>query len=171
MPEKENRREATLRSLEALSIAIAVRSMPKVLQPLLDTSLSIQQLKTLSLIVTTERGATGSNLAASFGVTMASMSNLLDRLVARGLVVRSVDSEDSRVRRVHPTELGRAIVAEIMAARPELGLDVLSGLSEGELEALELGMRAVSRELRSLAEMSPTTVYSRVEKPSAPSLS
>jgi DNA-binding MarR family transcriptional regulator len=160
MSDQESRRASALKSLEALSIAIAVRSMPKVLQPLLATSLSIQQLKTLSLIVTTERGATGSKLAASFGVSMASMSNLLDRLASRGLVERSVDPDDSRVRRVHATTLGRAVVAEIMAARPELGLDVLDGLSEEELEALELGLRAVSRELRSAAPESAASPQS-----------
>ena len=35
-----------------------------------------------------------------------------------------------------------------MAARPELGEDVLSRLSLAELEALETGLRAISRELR-----------------------
>lgn len=149
MAEEDGHREATLRSLEALSLAIAVRSLPKMLESLLTTSLSIQQLKVLSLIVTTDGGASGASLAQSFGVTMASMSNLVDRLVAAGLVARTTDAVDQRVRRLNPTELGRSVVRELMAARPELGIDVLHGLSDEELAALEMGMRALSRELRS----------------------
>ncbi|MCJ1674660.1 MULTISPECIES: MarR family transcriptional regulator [unclassified Rathayibacter] len=141
-------RARALSDIERLSIAITIRSIPRVLAPLLTTDLTIQQLKALSVIVTTEEGATGAGLAQSFGVSMPSMSKLIDRLVASGLVVRETDRADQRVRRIHATDLGRAVVRELMAARPELGEDVLSRLSLEELEALETGLRAISRELR-----------------------
>ena len=141
-------RTRVVSDIEALSIAITVRSIPRVLAPLLTTDLTIQQLKALSVIVTTEEGATGAGLAHTFGVSMPSMSKLVDRLVAQGLVARETDRSDQRVRRIHSTDLGRAVVRELMAARPELVEDVLSGLSLDELEALETGLRAISRELR-----------------------
>ncbi|MWV60311.1 MarR family winged helix-turn-helix transcriptional regulator [Rathayibacter sp. VKM Ac-2754] len=147
MPSDDSRAR-TMADIEALSIAITVRSIPRVLEPLLTTDLTIQQLKALSVVVTTEEGATGAGLADRFGVSMPSMSKLVDRLAAAELVTRSGDPVDHRVRRIHATSLGRAVVRELMAARPELGEDVLSRLSEDELEALATGLRAISRELR-----------------------
>ncbi|MBF4632570.1 MarR family transcriptional regulator [Clavibacter michiganensis subsp. phaseoli] len=141
-------RAQALSGIEQLSIAITIRSIPRVLTPLLSTDLTIQQLKALSVIVTTDEGATGAGLAQSFGVSMPSVSKLIDRLAASGLVVREADAVDQRVRRIHATDLGRAVVRELMAARPELGEDVLSRLSLEELKALETGLRAISRELR-----------------------
>ncbi|WP_148060096.1 MarR family winged helix-turn-helix transcriptional regulator [Rathayibacter sp. PhB152] len=144
----DDARARTMSSIEALSIAITVRSIPRVLEPLMTTDLTIQQLKALTVVVTTEEGATGAGLAQAFAVSMPSMSKLVDRLAAAGLVVRAEDQVDHRVRRIHATDLGRAVVRELMAARPELGEDVLSRLSQEELEALETGLRAISRELR-----------------------
>ncbi|XAS69972.1 MarR family transcriptional regulator [Micrococcaceae bacterium Sec5.1] len=144
-------RDAVQKSIDALAIAITIRSIPRVLQPLLTTDLTIQQLKVLSVVVTTEPGATGVGLVETFGVSMASMSKLVDRLEAAGLVTKSLDSEDQRVRRIYATDLGRSVVRELMAARPELGGEVLAGLSVEELRALETGLQAVSRELRSNA--------------------
>lgn len=152
MPNIGDDRESVQNNIDALTIAIAIRSIPMVLQPLLMTDLTIQQLKVLSVIVTAENGATGGGLVDTFGVSMASMSKLVDRLVAAGLATRTFDAEDQRVRRIYATALGRSVVRELMAARPELGGNVLNGLSLDELRALETGLRAVSRELRLLAE-------------------
>ena len=55
-------RARALSDIERLSIAITVRLIPRVLAPLLTTDLTIQQLKALSVIVTTEEGATGAGL-------------------------------------------------------------------------------------------------------------
>lgn len=152
MPGPGEDREAVQNNIDALTIAIAVRSIPMVLQQLLTTDLTIQQLKVLSVIVTAEDGATSGGLIDTFGVSMASMSKLVDRLVAAGLTTRTFDTEDQRVRRIYATPLGRSVVRELMAARPELGGNVLDGLSLKELRALETGLSAVSRELRILSE-------------------
>jgi DNA-binding MarR family transcriptional regulator len=95
-------------------------------------------------------GATGVGLIDTFGVSMASMSKLMGRLAAAGLVAKSLDPEDQRVRRIHATDLGRSVVRELMGARPELAGDVLAGLTVDELRALRTGLQAVSRELRAL---------------------
>ena len=47
------------------------------------------------------------------------MSKLVDRLAASGLVVRETDQANQRVRPVHATDLGRAVIRELMAARPD----------------------------------------------------
>jgi DNA-binding MarR family transcriptional regulator len=149
MPDTGDERETVQKSIDALTIGITIRSIPRILQPLLTTDLTIQQLKVLSVIVTADDGATSGGLVETFKVSMASMSKLVDRLVVAGLTTRSLDLADQRVRRIYATNLGRSVVRELMAARPELGGDVLAGLSISELRALETGLRAVSRELRS----------------------
>lgn len=148
MPDTGDDRETVQKSIDALTIAITIRSIPRILQPLLTTDLTIQQLKVLSVIVTAEDGATSGGLVDTFGVSMATMSKLVDRLVAAGLATRRFDLNDQRVRRIDSTNLGRSVVRELMAARPELGGDVLAGLTVDELRALETGLRAISRELR-----------------------
>ena len=141
--------EAARERIDALTLAISVRSIPRILEPLLRTKLTIQQLKTLTAIVVAN-GTTTSDLVAQFEVSMATMSKLLDRLVDQSLVERVADARDQRVKRLIGTQLGRDVVAELMAVRPELGADVIQGLTLAELEALELGMRAINRELQRL---------------------
>lgn len=130
-----------------LSIAFETGALPTLLNPLLTVELTIQQLKVLTMLVTTDGGMTGSGLAESFGVSMASMSGLLDRLVAQDMVERSSDPHDARVRRIHATELGRSAMRRLVAARPEFADDVLVRIPLDDLRALAQGMSAVRAEL------------------------
>lgn len=148
MSAAERGRDAVVRSVEALALTISIRSIPMSLEPLLKTDLTIAQLKVLSLVVTSEDGATGGGLAETFGVSMATTSKHVDRLVEQGLVTRAFDADDQRVRRIRATELGRAVVLRMMASRPELGSEVLRDLATEDLRALEQGLRAVDELLR-----------------------
>lgn len=148
MSAAERGRDAVVRSVEALALTISIRSIPMSLEPLLKTDLTIAQLKVLSLVVTSEDGATGGGLAETFGVSMATTSKHVDRLVEQGLVTREFDADDQRVRRIRATELGRAVVLRMMASRPELGSEVLRDLTTEDLRALEQGLRAVDELLR-----------------------
>lgn len=139
------------KSIESLTVAISARSIPRILGSLLETQLTIQQLKVLSSVVVSETSTT-SGLAEDFDVSLPTISRLVDRLVKQDLVERAPDDGDQRVRRLRPTELGRAVVAQVLGARPELGNDVIDGLSIEELRALEIGMRAVNRELQALRD-------------------
>jgi DNA-binding MarR family transcriptional regulator len=147
----EEEREGALRRIESLTLAITIRSIPRMLQPLLATDLTIHQLKALTVIVTSPNGVTAGELASSFSVSMASISKLLDRLTDQGLATRATDSRDQRVRRVTATELGRAAVRQLIGVRPELSADVLDGMTTEELHALEVALQAVSRELTKLS--------------------
>ncbi len=138
-------RRRLVRSLENLGSAFQATTLPVLLDSLLSTELTIQQLKVLAVLATTENGATGRGLADTFGVSLASMSGLVDRLVAQGAAVRSQDEADGRVRRVRATPLGQALVRRLMSARPELSADILDRLPLEDLRALEQGMRAVHR--------------------------
>ncbi|WP_230114509.1 MarR family winged helix-turn-helix transcriptional regulator [Microbacterium oxydans] len=145
----DRRRADALEHIDALTLAVAARSLPRMIGSLLSTQLTIQQLKVLTQIVVSDRSTT-SGLAASFEVSLATMSKLVERLVEQGLVERLTDAGDQRVRRLLPTPLGRDVIGKIMAARPEMGADVLAGLTIDELEALAIGLRAINRELQAV---------------------
>lgn len=145
-------RERLVHEIEDLSGAMEQTALTALLQYLLATDLTLQQLKILTVLVTTEGGSTGRALADSFGVSMASMSGLLDRLVAQGVIARSQDPDDQRVRRVRATPLGASVVRRLVVARPEFRRDILMSLPDEDLRALEQGMRAVSRQFALLGE-------------------
>nr|WP_201471078.1 MarR family transcriptional regulator [Microbacterium hydrocarbonoxydans] len=144
------RRAEALENIDALTLAVSVRSLPRMIGSLLSTQLTIQQLKVLTSIVVSDHSTT-SDLASSFDVSLATMSKLVERLVDQRLVERLTDAVDQRVRRLVPTPLGRDVIGKIMAARPEMGADILDGLSIEELESLALGLRAINRQLQAAA--------------------
>lgn len=141
-------RAALLARLRDITTAMESTTLPSSASPLLSLDLTVQQLKVLTVLVTSTDGASGRGLSTIFGVTMASMSGLLDRLVARGVAEKTNDPTDQRVRTVRATPLGRTVVQKLVAARPEFDDTILAGLSLAELEALEFGMAAINRELR-----------------------
>lgn len=140
----EHERERIVRDIRSLKGAMEEVLLATLLQHLLTLDLTLQQLRVLMVLVSTKEGGTGSGLAASFGVSMASMSGVLDRLVAHGLATRSADPDDHRVRRVHATPKGASTVRNLVMAGPLHG-DILMALPLEDLRALEQGFRAVSR--------------------------
>lgn len=140
-------RERLVRSLNAVTADMERMAMPLALAPLLTVDLTIQQLKVLTVVVTADDGETGRGLAARFGVSMPSMSGVIDRLVALDLTRRTDDPTDHRVRRIQATPLGRSVVQKLVARHPGFDADVVGALALDDLRALERGMRAVSAEL------------------------
>ncbi|MDA0563830.1 MarR family transcriptional regulator [Streptomonospora sp. S1-112] len=147
----EHERERLVHEIQELNGAMEEAVMASLLQNLLSMDLTIQQLRVLMVLVTTKEGATGRGLSDSFGVSMASMSGVLDRLVDHGVAVRTPDPRDQRVRRVHATPLGASVVRRLMVARPFRG-DILMRLPLADLRALEQGFRAVSRQISLLEQ-------------------
>lgn len=143
-----HQRARLMREIGSLTDEFEMTALPTLLEPLLSTELTIQQLKVLTVLVTSEDGAAGRGLSEMFGVSMASMSGLLDRLVSQGVATRSEDPRDHRVRKVRATPLGRTIVRRLVASRPEFNASILAGLPLEDLHALAQGMRAVGAELR-----------------------
>ncbi|MEU4572724.1 MarR family winged helix-turn-helix transcriptional regulator [Nonomuraea sp. ATR24] len=80
--------------------------------PLFTSNLTMRQLKVI-MLVAVNGSATGQDLAHHLGVALATVTGLVDRLVAHGLVSRHEDPHDRRVRRVELTEAGAKLVEEI----------------------------------------------------------
>lgn len=140
-------RERLVAQLRASTRSMETAVLPASVTPLLSLELTARQLKVLTVLVTSEDGATGSRLAAAFDVSLATMSGLLDRLIARGVADRAEDPDDQRVRRIRATALGRAVVRGLVARRPEFDDEILAALTDEELAGLERGMSAIARHL------------------------
>ncbi|MEV7776117.1 MarR family transcriptional regulator [Kitasatospora sp. NPDC086791] len=67
---------------------------------------------------------------------------IIDRLESRGLVERSLDETDRRVKRVAATAAGRGVAADLRARMP-FAAEPLAGLTAGQREALRELLRLV----------------------------
>lgn len=73
-----------------------------------------------------------SNISEDLGVTNAAVSQMLDRLVRNGLVLRGEDPADRRSKRIELTAKGREMIHGTMKARREWFLALAGTLTEEE---------------------------------------
>jgi len=81
-------------------------------------------------------GILQTDLAEILEVTAATMTKLLQRMEAAGLIRRERDATDGRISRVYLTEAGRAARARATLLASKMNDEVLAGLSEAELATL-----------------------------------
>jgi DNA-binding MarR family transcriptional regulator len=101
--------------------------------PLLDVNLTMSQLK-IMIILARLGGASGQELTRRTGVSLATLTGIVDRLVAQHLVTRREDPRDRRVRRLDLTPSGTELVDRLMAAGEERHQRLLQRLDQPELE-------------------------------------
>ncbi|WP_432829758.1 MarR family winged helix-turn-helix transcriptional regulator [Dactylosporangium sp. CA-092794] len=80
--------------------------------PIFSVNLTMQQLKVLMLL-SRHDGLSSQELTRHLGVTLATLSGIIDRMVAQGHVTRTEDPHDRRVRRIHLSPAGRELLEEI----------------------------------------------------------
>ncbi len=98
-------------------------------------------------------GASGvSELGGDLGVTSAAASQMLERLVQAGLVVRREDPEDRRAKRIELTELGEQILRDSIEARLRWFSTLADSLSSREREAAASILRTLTSRARELDE-------------------
>ena len=71
-------------------------------------------------------------LAQSLGLDKTTMTSLLDRMEARGLITRAIDSHDRRARIPELTDEGLRVQAEVTSARDRVEAGLLSGFTADE---------------------------------------
>ena len=104
-------------SLDELRDALAQMSfalMAVLTEVAAEHDLSLTQLRVLGIL--RDREPTMADLAVFTGLERSTVSGLIDRAVARGLVVKSADPHDGRSVRVTLTESARELVPEIAGA-------------------------------------------------------
>jgi DNA-binding MarR family transcriptional regulator len=83
--------------------------------PLFDSNLTMRQLKVV-MILSGQDSASGQDLATHLDVGLGTVTGIVDRLVAHGLVTRREDPHDRRIRRVELTPAGRTLIEQIADA-------------------------------------------------------
>jgi len=79
-----------------------------------------------------EPGIDQATVAAKIAYDRATIGGVIDRLVQKGLVERTVSKRDRRAREVRPTDSGRQAFNEISPIVAALQKDILGDLDEAE---------------------------------------
>lgn len=149
--DEEVERKSLLAELLSLQAELESSFVPEHIEPMLSLRLTMQQFKVLMILVVQPEGSSMQAVAKTIGVSLATMSGIVDRLETQQMVERSLDPNDQRVRRVTASSLGRQTVQRLMAARPELSSSPLGLLATDDLRALTQGVRALLHAVQSAA--------------------
>jgi len=120
------------------------------MSPLLDLNLTMQQTKVLLALTFQDCGTqldcglSGQDLARHLGVGLATVSGIVDRLVAQGLVARAEDPTDRRIRRVELTDEGGALMARLRDAGVDHLRRLMNRLDDETLAALEMVLQRIA---------------------------
>jgi DNA-binding MarR family transcriptional regulator len=147
-------RRATLKDLLDEMTSWGPRERAGAFKHWLRGSLSLVHLHVLTVLQV--RGSMPmSKLADALDVSVASLTGIIDRMEARGLVERRREPGDRRVVLVHRTQAGDAVFDE-MAAERRKHLEVLfDRMTDEELDGFLVGLRALRRARSEMAESSP----------------
>jgi DNA-binding MarR family transcriptional regulator len=106
------------------------------------SDLSVPQLRVL-VYLNRHEGASLSDIAEHIGSTLPSMSKMVDGLVTRGLVSRSMDPTDRRRVVLAPTALGRTTRQAAHKATESRLAERLAALSVSERNTIVEAMQAL----------------------------
>jgi MarR family transcriptional regulator for hemolysin len=104
------------------------------------SDLSVAQFRTLAFIKNND-GASLSTLATHIGLTLPSMSKLIDGLVSRGLVARSSHSADRRKICLQLTTAGRSELDAAYDHTQTFLVNKISGLAREDLNTIIRSMQ------------------------------
>ena len=121
-------------------------------QDWLTVDLTMPQLKTL-LCVAQAGDATSGQIARGLGVSLSTVTGIVDRLTEQHLVSRREDPEDRRVTRVLPTASGREMVRRLLRYRDERLTSLLGKLSPEELATVERAFEYLARAAAQVDEL------------------
>lgn len=110
--------------------------------PLLSMNITMSQFKVL-LMLSLRGSGSGQELSAVMGIGLATLTGIVDRLVAQDLVTRREDPHDRRVRRLELTGAGNEMIERIMTVGLEHQRRVLRRLTVEELKVVAAGTEMV----------------------------
>ncbi len=107
-----------------------------------ESGLSLPQLGALFQVH--RRGCSGvTELGDDLGVTSSAASQMLERLVQQGFVLRSEDPSDRRVKQIILTDKGLQVLQESLHARQGWLHDLADTLSDSEKEATIIALNVL----------------------------
>jgi len=117
--------------------------LPRAHQELLDLDLTTPQLKVV-LLLYLNGSARMSDLASSLGVTLATATGIVDRLVDRDIVKRENSREDRRVVVCRLSAIGQELTDRLYTSGRERARQLLLGLDEDKLSKLDEALASLS---------------------------
>ena len=116
-----------------------------------ESGLSMSQLG--ALLHLHHAGSSGvTDIGDHLGVTSAAASQMLDRLVRQGLILRLEDPSDRRVKQVVLTEKGLRVIQEGMRARQQWLVDLAGTMSSPEKEAVTAALDVLTERASQLVQ-------------------
>jgi DNA-binding MarR family transcriptional regulator len=100
-------------------------------------------------------GMTQTALATDLDLTKVAVGGLLDRMESAGFVERRADKNDGRARRVYLTRAGSKIVSSIRASVETVETEILSHISNSELEQAIQTLRTLKETLLEILGADP----------------
>lgn len=97
-------------------------------------------------------GMTQTALAADLDLTKVAVGGLMDRMESAGFVERRQDERDARARRVFLTRAGQKLVNTIRESVDAVECDILTKVSEEDLEAAAQVLKAIKERLLEMIE-------------------
>jgi DNA-binding MarR family transcriptional regulator len=96
-----------------------------------ERGLSMSQIGALFRVF--HRGASAvSDISEDLGITPAAASQMMERLVQQGLILRTEDPSDRRVKQIVLTDAGRQALRQVISARQSWFGALADKLSQGE---------------------------------------
>lgn len=105
--------------------------------------MEVWEFDVLATLRRSEQPLTAKQLAASVMIGTAALTNRVDRLVARGLVLREAVPGDRRSLAISLTKEGEALVDRSIEGHVQNQRDILSCLDDNEADALNRALRAL----------------------------
>ncbi len=124
------------------AVPLVMRTIRSQLRSHRRTDVSVPQFRAMAYIDQNE-GASLSDLSSHIGLTLPSMSKLIDGLVSRKLVARTSHSVDRRRICLALTPLGREELGAAHRSTEKYLANTLSGLDEAELRSIEHAMKVL----------------------------
>ena len=108
--------------------------------PLFRSQLTMSQLKLL-LMLRHSGGSGGQELARGMGVSLATLTGIVDRMVGQGLVTRREDPSDRRVRIIELTTHGSRMIDEIVTTGTQRMRHLLDRVEPAGLDVILRALR------------------------------
>ena len=125
--------------------------------------LSMPQLSTL-MILRKKQVSAISEIAEELGVSSAAASQMIDRMVNEGLILRAESPDDRRVKQVRLTDKGRQLLRENFKARRQWITEIIESLSDKEKEHVYQAFNILVQKI-GLPEQSPSPENGHSPKP------
>jgi len=116
-----------------------------------ESGLSVSQFAVL-FYLSRKQSSDVTSLGEYLGVSSAAVSQLLERLVKQGLILRSEDPNDRRVKQIVLTDRGNQILDEGIHARQDWLADLADTLSPVEKEQISESLKLMIGKTRYLGQ-------------------